>query len=328
MANSFACRNFLERKAFTLVELLVVIAIIGILIALLLPAVQQAREAARRMQCTNNLKQYGLAMHMHHDTYNKLPAGGTMWMWDPPRAKSWIVDMWPYMEQTAMYDQFHHDWHWWDNFGWNNTNSVFNAEVPAYYCPSNPGAKMILWDNEFWRPRGHYVVNLGDGSTSATAGSGANSAPFKVIQYGTVSQFKAPKAFGFNSITDGTSNTILMSEVLTSLNDTDKDTRGDFFSPNAGAGGIGFSTNTTPNSSVPDANQYCHNAPTQGLPCITAPLANGDDIDPTIGAPRSKHPGGVMVSFVDGSVSFVPDTVDIVVFKSMGTSQGGEVIAQ
>ena len=110
----------MRRRGFTLVELLVVIAIIGILVALLLPAVQSAREAARRAQCSNNLKQMGLAMHNHHDTYKELP--GAFWYkgadvgWSWKSAWSWNAQIMPFMEQSALYDQLDaanthpHDW--------------------------------------------------------------------------------------------------------------------------------------------------------------------------------------------------------------------------
>ena len=98
-----------SRWAFTLVELLVVIAIIGVLVALLLPAVQSAREAARRMQCTNNLKQIGLAMHNYHGANNTFPSGSMIgrpgaWSWGP----AWGVSILPYAEQTVLFDQFDH----------------------------------------------------------------------------------------------------------------------------------------------------------------------------------------------------------------------------
>src|SRR5260221_10896878 len=102
-----------NRRGFTLVELLVVIAIIGVLVALLLPAVQQAREAARRMQCANNLKQYGIAIHTYHDTWNKIPTapningGNGNWQYPTPGMQGSIL---PQMEQQPLYDKI--IWNW------------------------------------------------------------------------------------------------------------------------------------------------------------------------------------------------------------------------
>src|SRR3954454_5903389 len=121
------------RRAFTLVELLVVIAIIGVLVALLLPAVQAAREAARRMQCQNNLKQIGLASHNHHDVVGELPRA-----YSPVTGLSWHVYILPYIEQQALYNNF-------DLTTANNTHTSANRNDPyglvilkAYQCPSCP----------------------------------------------------------------------------------------------------------------------------------------------------------------------------------------------
>src|SRR5262245_26276448 len=104
-------RTALQKRGFTLVELLVVIAIIGVLVALLLPAIQSAREAARRTQCVNNLKQIGIALHNHHDTKGALPWGSYLidppWGREVPRNErtTWIVKIMPYMEEQSLYDQ-------------------------------------------------------------------------------------------------------------------------------------------------------------------------------------------------------------------------------
>ena len=95
-----------RRSGFTLVELLVVIAIIGVLIALLLPAVQQAREAARRNSCTNQLKQLGLALHNYHDTFSAFPYGS----WGSTSIVSWHVPILPFIEQGALFDRFDQTW--------------------------------------------------------------------------------------------------------------------------------------------------------------------------------------------------------------------------
>src|SRR4051794_760135 len=100
-----------SRRAFTLVELLVVIAIIGVLVALLLPAVQSAREAARRSSCLNNFKQLALSMHNHHDVRNTLPPGGTYYgtCCSPPTYTTWTIEGLPYMEQQQLYQQYRQD---------------------------------------------------------------------------------------------------------------------------------------------------------------------------------------------------------------------------
>ena len=150
-------------RAFTLIELLVVIAIIGVLIALLLPAIQQAREAARRTQCRNNLKQLGLALHAYHETNGIFPPGSIGWATDgryawreadngpPYQGTSWMLMILPYIGESNLYDQW--------NFGktpYHGTSTTvtnpFNVDIPAFYCPSRrdsvrQGEKTIMFRN-------------------------------------------------------------------------------------------------------------------------------------------------------------------------------------
>src|SRR5213080_4712926 len=134
--NSNICRAPVNRRGFTLVELLVVIAIIGVLVALLLPAVQQAREAARRMTCTNNLKQIGIALHNHHDVKLNFPPGalntghnGT------PVYTTWTVEILPFMEQQALFQQYRQDLFNSDPI---NRINVGQQRMVPYECPSDP----------------------------------------------------------------------------------------------------------------------------------------------------------------------------------------------
>ncbi|MDR1959604.1 MAG: DUF1559 domain-containing protein, partial [Planctomycetaceae bacterium] len=154
------------RIAFTLVELLVVIAIIGILIALLLPAVQAAREAARRMQCSNHLKQWGLGLHTHHDAFNKFPStlyqvtGGCATSGNSRERLSFVYPLLPYIEQAAIYASIKTyvdngtscNWIW---YGGSNTPSVAPISIAA--CPSDTSA--IVPQGQL--QRGNYRINRG-----------------------------------------------------------------------------------------------------------------------------------------------------------------------
>jgi len=189
------------QKAFTLVELLVVIAIIGILVALLLPAVQYAREAARRTSCKNNLKQIGLALHNHHDALRHLPHGWTSDVASVDHGWGWSAFILPYMEQSALWNNvIHRDDH---------IEDAINADarvavVSNFLCPSDPGPKrftILKSDNSpiFDVARSNYVGVLGveEVELSPTDGSGS---------------FYFNSGIRFADITDGLSNTILAGE--------------------------------------------------------------------------------------------------------------------
>jgi prepilin-type N-terminal cleavage/methylation domain-containing protein/prepilin-type processing-associated H-X9-DG protein len=293
MKNMRRYRN--RRGGFTLIELLVVIAIIGILIGLLLPAVQKVREAANRAKCENNLKQWGLAMHMYNDTNNFLPPGAI----HSPR-NTWVPFLWPYIEQSALAQQYGNPNT--QNFylppacNTSSTTGLVTQPVPLYYCPSDrPGA---LWQGDvYWRCRSNYATNWG---------SGANG-PFG----------DPPVTAAIQTIPDGTSNTLMMSEVLMPPNDTDFDTNGDVFNDDDSTLGGRFMTVNTPNSSVPDSLGYC--VPDN----IFAPCNNNT---PYQVAARSKHTGGVNVLFCDGSVHFISNGIALGTWQALGTMNGGEVI--
>ena len=158
---------FHGRKAFTLVELLVVIAIIGILVGLLLPAVQAAREAARRMQCSNNIKQWGLSFHNFESARKQFPLGGTnnSAATAVPRTwrQTWVMYLWPYMEQTnlANASNYLERFHVPPNTIYNTLNGSTGQRVPAYLCPSDNGT-IDQSVGQHQRTRGNYVVNWGN----------------------------------------------------------------------------------------------------------------------------------------------------------------------
>ncbi len=302
-----------QRRGFTLVELLVVIAIIGILVALLLPAVQAAREAARRMQCSNNLKQVGLAMHNYHDIHKKFTpmvgVSGCCW-------GTWQMAILPFIEQGNLWDLY-------VNHGGNdatgpryaaapNTTNVTTKRIAALTCPSDQVNAPILNITNH-----NYAVNVGNtgafGNPAVLNGITHGGSPFKY----RVSTSTTWGVFGMNSITDGTSSTLMIGEVLQGRG---SDLRGFGWWGDA----AGFSTYLSPNSALPDVIYtagYCNNLPILKLPCTVSTAAL-----PSMFGARSRHPGGVQVTLCDGSARFVAQTIDINTWRALSTSEGGEVL--
>lgn len=303
-----------SRDGFTLVELLVVIAIIGVLIALLLPAVQAAREAARRTECSNNLKQYGLAFHNRHDVHGKLPIGASENL-----RQTWVIHMWPFLEQNNVADAYNYNAHFYQspNIVTNSANGVTATRLKVYKCPSDPGADLWKGD-QYWRARLNYAVNYGNFTIpNGSSTNGAGKAPFGYDgPNGAFSE--ASRASRLADFTDSTSNTLIMAEIRCALSETDADMRGDVLNDDAAGGG--FMTIRTPNSSTNDIMQsgWCISKAAQGLPCSTG---NQDF------ASRSQHPTGVQVLFADGSAHFIAETIDLATWRALGSMQGGEVVS-
>jgi len=305
--------------AFTLVELLVVIAIIGILVALLLPAIQAAREAARRTQCTNNLKQWTLAALNHVDT-NKLgffsiaanPDVRTVQNGRTYKRISWATELWPYAEQMILADQYRFDLHFYEA----PNIATYREHVPAYSCPSDlVGAEQARSDT-YWRVMGSYVTNMGNTHLHQNA---ADQAIFSGSPFGVGHVYRA------SHILDGMSNTACFSEIIIASPDQTNDNRGDFLN---NEGSPGFMSILTPNSPSPDQCRACkptsqdpNHIDYRSIPCSVV----ADNTQYQIAA-RSRHPGGVNMSMCDGSVRFVSNSVAQNVWAAVLSGRGGESV--
>ena len=322
-----------KRSGFTLVELLVVIAIIGVLVALLLPAVQAARESARRMSCGNNLKQLGLAMHNYHDTFKRLP-GGTRdndpanvgnrrpWVAGDHRKGSVLVKILPYMEQGPLFDNL--DFRF-DVYAQLNALGFDNGgkKMKIYICPSDGTSSTRLnRDRQFY----NYAKNIGNQNMSGRGwcniypnnagpnGRGGN-------MYGRGATGHGSRNDGINisgvfsryhwaaklaDVLDGTSNTILMGEIIPSCGDHH---RGGWYNPNAlwtaTTGAINHNTCRWRN--VPDNQQNCND------------FRNWQSSQ----AFKSDHPAGAQVVLCDASTHFIKETIDYPTLQRLGGRNDG-----
>ena len=334
----------LRRKGFTLIELLVVIAIIAVLVSLLLPAVQQAREAARRTQCRNNMKQLGLAFHNYHDVYQGFPAG---WAIDQTNFNLhyWSVAILPYLDQANIYNK-------WDQstpnlneaavFGHsatavaNNTALAKNV-IPAYLCPSNPSASTV--ENyglySLFTPASPIDLTWSAGRNDYSAISGIRSdfgnLAYPLGQGGTRHGVLSGDGWEkIRNITDGTSNTVMVGERT---------------------GGRTIYTRNQPNAAL---NNFTSYPPNPGIlqgyqGGAWADLyndenwINGADLtgcgDPLLGFDggpcainccnqpgnlHSFHAGGVVALLADGSVRFLSENMAAPVLGGLITIQKGE----
>ena len=313
-------------RGFTLVELLVVIAIIGILVALLLPAIQAARESARRMQCLNNLKQLGIGAHNFHDTYKHLMTGTYSCCWG-----TWQVEILPYLEEGLLAQRFNTK----DRFIMNSASFylspenvvVGRARISSLICPSDESQIAVDVDELTYH---NYVANFGNTNhlglpIPASGGKptiGFLGAPFPATEWkGENIPPDKIKVTRFAQITDGLSHTLMFTETVQGRSGEKLDLRGFTW----WGWGSGFETSLTPNTISPDRMQnvdYCNKADPNNPPCV------GHSFPSNImrSAARSRHPGGVNVIMCDGSAKFVVDDVDENNWLAAGSTQGGEAV--
>jgi prepilin-type N-terminal cleavage/methylation domain-containing protein len=311
----------MRRRGFTLIELLVVIAIIAVLIALLLPAVQSARAAARRIQCVNNLKQLGLAMQNHHDINGTFTWGAKN---SPPQ--TWTFLIMPFVEQSVIFNALNQS-----NSAIDITNTtVVQTTLSLFNCPSDPLAGAMWVSSTPNRRKGNYVVNWGNSDYEQSM---ATTDSFSPAALGPVASVRGPfrvnntstaiTPFGIRDIVDGSSNTMMFGEVKIVADSGGKsDARGDIWSVTKC--GYMFTAATTPNSAIADQLDGKNGCPNQASipPCFQATGSQRE-----FNAARSHHPGGVGISLCDGSVRFIKDTVNLATWRALSTKDGGEVVS-
>jgi len=276
------------RRGFTLVELLVVIAIIGVLVALLLPAVQAAREAARRSSCNNNLKQLALAMHNHHDTYGNFPAGA-----DDGAANieswGWGAHILPFIEQGNIYDQLLVSKQTLNaTLKQSALRPLVQTEISAFICPSDPGDHLMDGGQMNGKTGRHFRGNAGLPNNFRVGKSNY----IGVCGYWDVDDRNNNGVLhrrtqnSFRDIVDGTSSTFMIGE------------RNEFCAQGAWVG------NRNPTGGGPQGIDYT-------LGRVTRPLNQPNNgSHQCVEGFASQHPGGALFAYADGSVHFIPDTIN------------------
>ena len=314
-----------HRSAFTLVELLVVIAIIGILVGLLLPAVQSAREAARRMQCSNNLKQMGLAVHNFELSYKKLPSSVRPAGLTPLPRIAGLTFLLPYIEQINAYNKYDQTKNWFhvDNL------PVTSLRISTFNCPSTPNPERLDGVPELSPWTATFVSNT---DYSPTIGVDQRLRSSGLIDpsgdlTGALPKNGTPK---LRDIIDGLSNTILYGE---SAGRPFVYRRGKLF-------GAVPTQRTNAGGWARPASDFSIDGSTQDGVALPGPCAinctNGEEVGsaafphPYYGSEGtaesySFHPGGAMFAFSDGSVQFLSANIDIRAFARLVTRAGGEV---
>ena len=326
-----------NRTAFTLVELLVVIAIIGILIGMLLPAVQSVREAGRRISCANNMKQIGLGLHNYETAFERLPEGDRKGETIIDALSNALVIVFPYLEIGMQIDP--------DTPWYNLSPEIAKQDLQVYRCPSDPSISpvKIPFLTEVGFPVGDvlgttsYALSIGQNDAMAF---GPNFGPRPVNQYSGVFAFESRTKF--RDIRDGMSKTICIGEAACGL------PMGTGIGSTEQIVGLNFSTAEHSwlfAGALPDvfhflgyrfAGGYCSSVEQINKLPVTDSFYHTNQVFNNTpswqGGPhwvsnfRSTHPGGANMLYCDGSVSFVSDSIEMPTFRALTTIQGGEVI--
>jgi len=349
-------------KGFTLVELLVVIAIIGVLVALLLPAVQMAREAARRSQCTNNMKQISLGQHNYSDTYKVFATASSWGRPDDNQWRSWSekVMLLPFLEQRPAFDGTNFTIAPYDPSGWHGNDNIAtqSARLPVFYCPSNS------FEIQSGRANFTYAVNQGTshayphltGSQAAMASPGFTNGMVAYMRYDNrtgVTLDRNDPMVHFGSVTDGTSNTAFYSEFCvadTSKADPNNKGHQKFQVYNVWATGAntaavrqnclsqganfdtgrwsmrggGWACSFAQNGAVYNHTMMPNERSCNNFTDSTTGAGGDDWYGRNLMAAGSSHPGAVNVAMADGSVRNVSQSVTPGAWWAMGTRNGGE----
>ncbi len=295
----------LRRRGFTLIELLVVIAITAVLIALLLPSVQQAREAARRAQCRNNLKQLGLALHNYHDTHGVLPMG---FHW--PLGTGWSYHLLPFLGQTALYSSM--------TVGtpttattsiWRNGSpeAALSVLLPVLRCPSSASPPAVVNVNGIDRRVPCDYLACASGVRTTDSGTSVNGIGVANLD-GT---FYRTSSVRLSDVRDGTSNTIGVGETFYESSELD----------HWAIGSDDLGRNNTPDSA--DASEFL------GSLGVNLNLYDdGSGTDALEISFKSRHVGGCQFLLLDGSIRFLSENISQYTRQALGTRGGSDVVGE